>query len=149
MIKLSRMADYAVVLMTHLAQDAKRCEVPLSAHEISEATGIPDPTVSKLLKALSRGGLLTSTRGLHGGYTLAKGSTIITMADIISAVDGPISLTECINEEEKNCGIESFCPTRSGWHKINHKVREAFASVSLAEIAVPVMFGEPLEAKQR
>ena len=134
MIKLSRMADYAVVLMTQLAREP---EALRTAAELSQSCGLPQPTVSKILKLLAQADLLVSYRGNKGGYLLARAAGGITMADVIGAVDGPIALTDCIGPDGLVCEIEALCPTRTNWQSINRAMIEALSSVSLAEMAVP------------
>lgn len=134
MIKLSRMADYAVVLMTQLAREP---EALRTAGELSQSCGLPQPTVSKILKLLAHADLLVSYRGNKGGYLLARQADGITMADVIGAVDGPIALTDCIGPDGLVCEIEALCPTRTNWQSINRAMIEALSSVSLAEMAVP------------
>lgn len=139
MIKLSRMADYAVVLMTHLALTLE--DGLQSAHDISSAVNLSEATVGKLLKQLQHAGLLQSERGLKGGYKLARQIENITIADIVTAVDGPIAITECTQESDlSDCNLEALCPTRVGWHRINDAVKQAFESVTLQEILSPTMF---------
>jgi len=138
MIRLSRLADYGVVLACQMAVKADRCH---NAFDLAAATGLPAPTVSKLLAALARAGVLVSQRGAKGGYRLARTPEAITAADIVSAVDGPIALTVCIEHGAGACDVESLCPTRSGWRRINDAVRNAMKSVSLAELAFPVPAG--------
>ena len=134
MIKLSRMADYAVVLMTQLAREPEELR---TAGELSQSCGLPQPTVSKILKLLATAELLVSYRGNKGGYLLARDAGGITMADVIGAVDGPIALTDCIGPDGLVCEIEALCPTRTNWQSINRAMIEALSSVSLAEMAVP------------
>ena len=138
MIRLSRLADYGVVLACQMAVKADRCH---NAFDLAAATGLPAPTVSKLLAALARAGVLVSQRGAKGGYRLARAPEAITAADIVSAVDGPIALTVCIEHGSGACDVESLCPTRSGWRRINDAVRDAMKSVSLAELAFTVPAG--------
>jgi len=135
MIKLSRMADYGVILMVQLARAPEQVT---TAAELAEATALPGPTVSKLLKQLSRAGLLDSQRGTNGGYTLSQPVDDISVADIVSALDGPIALTECMTAEGAVCEIEALCPTRTNWRQINNALVEALDRVSLAEMARPV-----------
>ncbi len=132
MIRLSRLADYGVVLACHMAARSDRCH---NAFDLAGATGLPAPTVSKLLAALARSGLLASHRGAKGGYTLARNPHEISAGDIVSAVDGPIALTVCIEHGDGACDVEALCPTRQGWRKINDAIRQAMESVSLAELA--------------
>jgi len=138
MIRLSRLADYGVVLACQMAVKADRCH---NAFDLAAATGLPAPTVSKLLAALARAGVLMSQRGAKGGYRLARAPEAITAADIVSAVDGPIALTVCIEHGAGACDVESLCPTRRGWRRINDAVRDAMKSVSLAELAFSVPAG--------
>ena len=135
MIKLSRMADYGVVLMVQLARAPG---LVTTAAELTEATALPGPTVSKLLKQLSRAGLLDSQRGTNGGYTLSLPTAEISVADIVSALDGPIALTECMTADGVVCEIEALCPTRTNWRQINDALVDALDRVSLAEMARPV-----------
>jgi len=138
MIRLSRLADYGVVLACQMAVKADRCH---NAFDLAAATGLPAPTVSKLLAALARAGVLVSQRGAKGGYRLARAPEAISAADIVSAVDGPIALTVCIEHGAGVCDVESLCPTRSGWRRINDAVRDAMKSVSLADLACPAPAG--------
>ncbi len=133
MIRLSRLADYGVVLMTHVAAGPDRLQTAAAA---AAATRIPEPTASKILKLLARAGLLESQRGINGGYTLARAPGQITVAEIITAVDGPIALTEC-QEKGGECSFEPFCPTRGNWHKINDAVHRALDEISLADMTTP------------
>ena len=137
MIRLSRMADYSVVLMTYLASHAER---PQSALDLTCASGLPGPTVGKLLNMLARAGLLTSFRGVGGGYALTRTPGDISVAEVIHAVDGPIALTECIHDTSGECDLEASCPARGSWQVINDVVRRALSSVSLADVimAAPV-----------
>ena len=141
MIRLSRLADYGVVLACQMAVRAERCH---NAFDLAAATGLPPPTVSKLLAAMARAGVLVSQRGAKGGYRLARAPAAITAADIVSAVDGPIALTVCIEHGAGACDVESLCPSRGGWRRINDAVRDAMKSVSLAELAfaTPAGFAE-------
>ncbi|HCH56258.1 MAG TPA: SUF system Fe-S cluster assembly regulator, partial [Rhodospirillaceae bacterium] len=134
-MKLSRMADYGVILMVQLA---RMPEQVTTAADLAEATALPAPSVSKLLKQLSRSGLLDSHRGTKGGYAIARPSTEITVADVVSAVEGPIALTECMTTQGAVCEIEALCPTRTNWRQINNALVEALDNVSLADMAKPV-----------
>ena len=139
MIKLSRLADYSVVLMTYLASHAER---PQSAIELTFVSGLPGPTVGKLLNMLARAGLLTSFRGVGGGYALTRTPGDISVAEVIHAVDGPIALTECIHDSSGECDLEASCPARGSWQVINDVVRRALSSVSLADVIIATPFGD-------
>jgi FeS assembly SUF system regulator len=140
MIKLSRLADYAVVLLTQMGSDAKGVHTAIG---LAASTGLPVPTVSKVLATLARDGVVTSVRGAKGGYRLAAAPDRITVAQIIAAIDGPIALTQCVDRSAEICTVETLCPSRAGWHKINEAVERALSEVSLAELmGTPTMFTE-------
>ena len=143
MIRLSRLADYGIVIVTHLARHPDRQQ---NAPEIALATSIPQPVASKVLKVLARAGLLASHRGARGGYGLARPAGAITVADVVEAVDGPIALTTCL-EEVNDCGIEALCPARANWQRVNDAIREALRGVTVAEMTqgVPQAFLLPEE----
>lgn len=134
MIRLSRLADYGMILMTHIASSPE----PLhTAHAVAAATHVPEPTAAKILKALSRSELLDSHRGAGGGYELARSPHDITTAEIIAALDGPIALTECLDVHTGPCVLETFCPTRGHLHKINQAIHRALDDITLADLASP------------
>ena len=136
MIRLSRMADYGVVVMTYMTM--RRHETQ-TTHQVAVSTGLPEATVGKLLKVFARDGLLDSHRGVHGGYQLTRRPEDVTVADIVTAVEGPIALTLCVDDHPGKCDVESLCPMRGGWNRINAALRDALESVSLAEMAFPAM----------
>ncbi len=133
-MRLSRLADFAVVLMTHVAQHHERVH---RASEAAAATQLSAPTVAKVLARLCREGLLTSIRGVKGGYRLARPATDISVGAIVNALDGPVALTQCIKLGPGGCEIEAACPSRVGLHRINVAVHKALDDVSLADIATP------------
>ena len=135
MIRLSRLADYGVVLMTHIATLADDMH---TAHAVAGATRIPEPTASKILKALVRAELLDSHRGASGVYTLARQPDDIPITEIIIAVDGPIALTSCLDAEGSDCSLVPTCPTRTNWQKINDAIHRALDEVSLADMMGPM-----------
>ena len=126
------MSDYGIVLMACLAEQP--AESQLSAREIAERTQLPLPVVSKILKSLTRQGLLLSQRGPHGGYSLARRPDQINVVEMITALEGPIGLTEC-TMHPGHCMQEASCHVRKPWQQINHVVRSALARVTLAELA--------------
>ncbi len=134
MIRLSRLADYGMILMTHIASSPE----PLhTAHAVATATHVPEPTAAKILKALSRSELLDSHRGAGGGYELARSPHDITTAEIIAALDGPIALTECLDAHTGPCVLETFCPTRGHLYKINQTIHRALDDITLADLVSP------------
>ena len=134
MIRLSRLADYAVVVMSQIAVGPQRLH---TAPELACEIRLPATTVSKVLKLLHHADLVTSHRGAQGGYAIARPAAAISVADIISAVDGPIALTDCIEEAPGACDLEAICPARRNWQAINDAVRGALAGVSLADVTSP------------
>jgi FeS assembly SUF system regulator len=134
-IRLSKLADYGIVMMTNMARHPNRQH---SAAEIAAESHIPLPMASKILKALARAGLLASHRGAKGGYGLARGAEAITVAEVIVALEGPIALTSCIEDGPGECGIESLCPARANWQRINDAIRHALDQITMAEMAVTV-----------
>lgn len=143
MIRITKLADYGIVLLTHFA--SSRPKAVRTARELSVETRIPLPTVSKILKALAREGVLNSHRGVGGGFALARAADDISVADVITALDGPIAITECL-EDDTACGHESMCVIRTNWDRINRVVREALSGLSIAEMArfpfaVPALAG--------
>jgi FeS assembly SUF system regulator len=132
---MTKQADYGIVLMTHLANEPGR---RFAAPDLAEETQLPLPTVSKILKQLTREGLLESHRGAKGGYSLAREPLRITVADMITALDGPIAFTECIEDTPGACSQEHVCRLRGNWQRINLAVRQALESISLAELNEPL-----------
>lgn len=132
MIKLGKLTDYAVVLMAQLLKEGQA--VPRSAGYLSDKTGIPEPTVAKILKLLVKEKIIESARGAAGGYRLAKAGTEITVADIITALDGPISIVSCAEGSDEPCKSEAHCPVRGNWDHVNTLIRQALESVKLSDM---------------
>lgn len=136
MLRISKITDYGTLVMTRIAAQPER---HFSASELSEDLGLGLPTVSKVLKALARHGLVSSLRGAHGGYNLARPAKAITMAEIIDALEEqPFGLTEC-SASTGVCERESDCRIRVNWLHINTVVRRALEDVSLADMAGPAL----------
>lgn len=130
-MRLSNLADYAVVTMS---QAARHCGGGrTNAAELAAETGLPVPTVQKLVSKLSAAGLLRSTRGSGGGLQLARPAAAITVADIIEAVEGPIALTACLDGGD--CSVEHECRVRPHWPLVNDALRGALAAITLAQLA--------------
>ncbi|MEI7866608.1 MAG: SUF system Fe-S cluster assembly regulator [Candidatus Methylumidiphilus sp.] len=134
MLKISKMTDYAIIVLGQMANDTDHTH---TAAGLAEATGVAAPTVSKLLKILGKAGVVKSTRGAHGGYVLAQSAQLTSVAAVIKALEGPIALTEC-EGERGGCEQSSSCHARGSWDVINRAVRAALESVSLADMAKPV-----------
>lgn len=133
-MRLSRLADYAIMLMTHVAQYPEDSH---AAAESAAATRLPPPTVARVMARLCRGGLLTSERGVKGGYRLARPAAQISVGTIVSLFDGPVQLTRCVQSGGQACGVEALCPSRAGLQRLNVAVRKALDDVSLAALAEP------------
>ena len=131
MIKLSRITDYGIVLMANFATLERG--VSQNAREASAETGLPLPMVSKVLKALARESLLISQRGAKGGYTLARPPAEISVVEMVTALEGPIGLTECTTHPGA-CAQEASCEVRAPWQLINLTVRDALANISLDDL---------------
>lgn len=130
MIRVSRLADYASVVMACLARHP---DAVLSAAEIGADTRLELPTVSKLLKRLAQAGLVESFRGAAGGYRLARSATEISLAEIIEALDGPIGLTEC-SLGHAGCARQPFCAVSRDWQGVGAAIDDALRAVSLADM---------------
>ena len=133
MLRISKMTDYAIMVMVEL--NASGGEV-LSAHALAERSHLELPTVSKVLKLLVKTGLVNSYRGASGGYVLERNARDISVAEIIAAIEGPIAMTEC-SVEEGLCAQEALCSLRGNWQRISIAVAKAMEGVSLAEMAQP------------
>lgn len=106
---------------------------------LAAATGVPEPTVRKVLKTLVRAGLVCSVRGTHGGYALARPAGEISVAEVVIAVEGPIAVTECASEATAGaCDLEGRCNVQGPWQRISAAIRDALVNLSLAEMATPV-----------
>ena len=144
MLKISRLSDYAIVLLTALAGDPR--DEPSSqranARALAERTGINMPTVGKLLKLLNGEGIVQSRQGRSGGYFLARPAGRITLAEIIEAIDGPIAMTDCFRPDH-DCAMQGDCAVRPHWEAINQGVRALLDATTLADMTRPVKDGAP------
>jgi len=129
MIRLSKLTDYGIVLLTHLAMGDDRSLQ--TAQDLARRSRVPLPTASKLLKSLARAGLVTSHRGRRGGYGLARDAERISVAEVISAIEGPIGLTEC---GTGGCDLEATCAARGRWGAISLAVERALSEVPLSSM---------------
>ena len=132
-MRLSSMADYAVVTMSAAARHCGMVRV--SAAQLAEETGLPPATVQKLVSKLSAAGLLRASRGAGGGLKLARPAAAISLADIVEAVEGPIALTSCVEQGKHDCTLEGTCSVRPHWGVVNAAMRGALADVPLTRLA--------------
>ena len=133
MLRLSKLTDYAVVVLARLDAEGGMQTAPC----LAQCTGIAEPTVAKVLKALAHTGLVDGLRGARGGYRLTRPLAGIALSDVILAVDGPIALTACVDGASGGCETEATCPVRGRWDPVNEAVRGALASITLADLAGP------------
>ncbi len=138
MIRVSKLTDYAIVLLAHLA----RSERTLTAQELAVLSSVPLPTVSKLCKELSKAGLVVSHRGRKGGYGLARPADRISAAQIVEALEGPIALTEC-TQGHQSCELEATCLARSSWDPVSRAVHGALSQLPLSSISLPAPPASP------
>ena len=127
---MSRLTDYGTVVLAHLASNDSTC---VSAAEVAQVSGIALPTVSKLLKSLAKAELVRSTRGAHGGYRLARQPQKISAVEVIDALEGPVSITEC-SSSNSHCDYEHNCNVGNAWQRINIAIRRALDDISLADL---------------
>ncbi len=135
MVRLSRMTDYGVVILCQMARGP--VGAVFTASHVAEATHLPLPSVSKLLKLLTQKGLLRAQRGASGGYGLARPAASISARDIVFALEGPVELTDCVDGGDGGCEHERSCPLRGHWDPVNLAIEQALSKVSLLEMAAP------------
>ena len=131
MLKISKLTDYGTVIMAHLGRAPEQVH---SAADVSRHTRIALPTVSKILKILANHALVHSARGAKGGYRVAREPQRISVADIIRAIEGPVSLTDCSSAQGQGCEQEPYCSIASNWKRINQTVLEALQGLSLQDM---------------
>ncbi len=130
MLKMTKLTDYGTMVLSFLGENPTDTQ---SAADVARHTHLALPTVSKLLKQMTRAGLVTSTRGSKGGYQLARSPDEISAADVIDALEGPVAITLCSGSVGQ-CDLESFCGVSSSWQKINVAIRHALDDISLANL---------------
>ncbi|MEX2496795.1 MAG: SUF system Fe-S cluster assembly regulator [Woeseia sp.] len=130
MLRISKLTDYGTVVLAELANSKTGF---VSAAEVAQVTGLGLPTVSKSLKTLAKAGIVTSTRGSHGGYRLSRDANEISAADVIDAFEGPVSITEC-SASDSQCNYEAVCSVGGAWQRINLAIRRALDEISLADL---------------
>lgn len=131
MIKLSKLTDYAIVTMVTLAKDSGAAR---SAHYLSEKTGVPEPTIAKILKLLTHEKLVESVRGAAGGYRSVRSADQISVTEVITAMDGPIAIVSCIEGNDDDCAAEHKCPIKGGWEPVNEAIKSALEKVKLSDL---------------
>jgi FeS assembly SUF system regulator len=130
MLRMSKLTDYGTMVLAQLAASEQAWT---TAGQVATATHLAQPTVSKLLKALVHAGLVVSSRGVQGGYALARPAAKISAAAILDALEGPVAITEC-SSSTGGCDLESYCRVGMAWQRINRSIRNALEGVSLADL---------------
>jgi FeS assembly SUF system regulator len=144
MIRMNKLTDYGILVLTHVARDGGHSH---TARDLAEKTRVPLPTVSKILKELHKAGLVVSHRGIKGGYSLARPADQVSVAAVVQALEGPIALTECSGDIAGLCGLEPGCLVRSNWRTISAAIRGALERITLAALAQPLPKGAVLEMR--
>ena len=136
MLRLSKLTDYAVVVMARLARDGALPDGQVqTAPGLALATGIAEPTVAKVLKILGQAGLVEGLRGARGGYRLTRPLADVALSEVIVAIDGPIALTACVDGGLGTCEAEGICAVRGRWDPVNDAIRRALSGITLADLA--------------
>lgn len=132
MFRISKLADYSVIILSYMAEKPDQI---MSATAVAEVSKVPEPTVSKILKLLSKTNIIESKRGINGGYLLTKNKDDITVEDIVATIDGPVCITQCANGAVgEGCIVGEACSMKGCWQSVNSAIREALSSVSLADM---------------
>lgn len=129
MLRLNKLTDYAVVILSHMAREKRHSSTSLLAVE----TGVNEPTVAKVLKDLVRAGLVTSTRGAMGGYVMNGEAEAVTIRQVIEAIEGPIALADCVDGHAVGCAAQA-CGTRGNWDQVNAALIAALDQVTLVDM---------------
>ena len=139
MLKLSKLTDYAVVVLVRLSEEGGI----QTSGGIASTTGVPEPTVAKVLKIMTSAGLVVSQRGARGGYRLARPLATIPIAEVITAIDGPIALTACVEHSVTVCDASGLCPVKGRWDAVNAAILDALSGISLADMRPAAFFPLP------
>ena len=134
MIKISKMADYAVVVVFSVDSIFKKTSKFVTSEEVSNESGLGLPTTNQIIKSLSKGGILSSRRGVGGGVKLAKGLGDITLLEVIQSIDGDVEVTDCAKKKSECCSIVSICPVSDSWKIVNEKIVEVLRNIKIKDM---------------
>lgn len=134
MFKISRLTDYGVVILRYLAENSSGAAEPRSARDLAHVSGLPLPTVSKLLKLMAKHKLVNAKRGALGGYELSETTASISLLRLIEIFEGPPAMTSCMSERMHKCQIDSFCPQKGNWQMVHLKIAQVLHEISLDEL---------------
>jgi FeS assembly SUF system regulator len=139
-LRLSKLTDYAVLVLARMGEPEMALQ---TAPGLAGRTGLPEPTVAKVLKILAQSGLVEGLRGAKGGYRLVKPLPDIKLSEVVVAFDGPIALTACVEGGDGSCSTEAGCPVRGRWDPVNAAIRNALANITIADLAGPEPMPRP------
>jgi FeS assembly SUF system regulator len=140
MLRLNKLTDYAVVILAQMSQDQSDGQaLRYTSANLAGMTAVPEPTVAKILKDLAKSDLVTSYRGSQGGYTLARAGNTITVRHVIEAVEGPITMVECVDASSTCCTTEKKCPLRGRWDIVNAAIIGQLDNITLADMLRPTL----------
>ena len=142
MLKLTKKADYALMAMKHLAEQAHRGAGAYSAKDVAQAYGIPPQALAKILQKLAKAGLLQSLHGTNGGYVLARGADRISAFEVIQAIDGPLFITSCVTVRGE-CGQSGRCTIREPLRKVNQSIEEVLKRIKISEMKEDPVESQP------
>ena len=145
MFKLNRMTDYAIVVLGVLAH---RQSETLATAQLAGLTGLNQPTVAKVAKTLVAAGLLDTQRGVHGGYRLARPGSMISLVEIVEAMEGPIAVNDCVDGAQAPCMVSNCCFMSRNWNRVNLAVRSALNDVSLEDLIDPAKLFAPADGER-
>lgn len=131
MIRLSKLSDYAVIIVAHLSSQG---EVPLSASVIAEKIKLPEPTVAKVLKLLCGAGIVGSLRGANGGYSLLTQADELSIYQVVTAIEGEMALTSCVEGGKDSCTIAEVCPMHTRWDPVNDAIKTTLGQISIQDM---------------
>ncbi|PCI01647.1 MAG: hypothetical protein COB76_00755 [Alphaproteobacteria bacterium] len=131
MIKLSKLTDYAVIVLGYLSSQAGK---PVSASQVSQAVGLPEPTVQKVLKLMSSKKLITAQRGANGGYLLPLSLSCISVYDVVEAIEGPLELAPCENNSDNDCELSRLFSPQQRWNKVNLAIKGTLDEIRVSEL---------------
>ena len=133
MLKLSKLTDYAVIVLCCLGEQGGK---PVSASFLAERTKLPEPTVQKVLKKMSSKKIITALRGSAGGYIVPLSLACISVADVVEAIEGPLQLAPCSNDYQADCQLAKLYAPQNRWNKVNMAIKETLDKIRVQDLVV-------------
>lgn len=133
MLKLSKLTDYAIIVLGCLGQQKGK---PVSASYVSGQTNLPEPTVQKVLKLMASAKIITAIRGASGGYIVPLALNCISIADVVEAIEGPLELNPCANDDENDCALSKLFAPKNKWNKVNIALKKTLDSIRVSDLMV-------------